>query len=628
MKTYKIFLASSYDLKADRDAFERLVNRENKRLIEKNVFLDLEIWEAADGAMSRTRSQDEYNKLLISCDIFVMLYWTKVGKYTNEEFDLAWAQFLKEGQPKKIYVYKKSSSSLGSSRQADTDSLNAFDEKLRKLEQFPISYDSSSELEAKFSYDLRGLFDKGILQYGEIAKCLSAGQPAVPTGFIGRDDELREIRRCMDEGNTVMLINSEGGMGKTSIAAKYWNENLYKCTHNAWLFCEDGIIEEIKRLAPQLGINLKVLPEENHITVLCTALQNLPPDCLLVLDNANNPDDIKAFKKAFSGLHWHVLLTSRCQHVLEDKQEMLIKHLPPASAKSLFCSYYKEETPDFDNLLDRLLIAIGYNTLLIELFAKNMALLAKLGETLADLLNHLETKGLLLGDRSFQVVTPYTTHNHREAATIDDIIDALYDLTQLEESERSLLVNLALLPAESHLLTLLINLFLPSDKFSFLAQLSKLAQKGWLITDTKSYRLSPVVQKIIVAKNKPTLWDDAKDLVKRLSDLLYPEVDKTNVVAKSKWLKYTQPLLAQSHELNDPIYSEFLNNVASVLQDLGGSKNLNQAKELLEKSLQNYTDQFGEKDPFVAASQSNLAMVLFSYGLRKIRRQGQAGQGL
>lgn len=228
MKTYKIFLASSYELKADREAFELFINRENKRLVDKNVFLDLEIWEVADGAMSRTRSQDEYNRLLISCDIFVMLYWTKVGKYTNEEFDLAWAQFLKEGQPTKIYVYKKSSSSLGSPSQTDTDSLNAFDEKFRKLEQFPISYDSSSGLEVDFSRNLRGLFDGGILPYGEIAKCLSAGQPAVPTGFIGRDDELRKIRQCMDEGNTVMLINSEGGMGKTSIAAKYWNENLYK----------------------------------------------------------------------------------------------------------------------------------------------------------------------------------------------------------------------------------------------------------------------------------------------------------------------------------------------------------------------------------------------------------------
>lgn len=615
MKTYRIFLASSAELKADRLAYETFINRENKRLQDKNVFLQLEIWEDAGDGMSRTRSQDEYNRLLIECDLFVMLYWTKVGKYTNEEYDLARVQFLSSYKPKKIYTYRKTLPPITPPSQTDTDSLTAFEEKLSGLELFPINYDSAEALQLDFDTKLKDLFDDGTLVHGGMAKCLSAGQPAVPEGFIGRDDELRTIRHRMNNGGTLMLINSEGGMGKTSIAAKYWKENQYTYTHNAWLFCENGIVEEIKKLAPQLNLELVQIPEEQHVAALRTALQNLPADCLLVLDNANNPEDIKAFKGAFSGLHWHVLITSRCQHVLEKQQELFIEHLPPDLAKELFISYYNEKTPAFESLLDRLLHAIGYNTLLIELFAKNMAELAAFGETLADLLKQLEeTKSLFLGERSFEVVTPYTTTTHKKGATTDEIIDALYDLTKMTESDRFRLVNLALLPAESHLLTVLIELFAPDDKFRLHKELASLAQRGWLTTDTKSYRLSPVVQKIVLEKNKESLWQDGKILVFTMTNLLQIDPDSDNIKDKFKWVNYAQSLNGNFIESNALEYSYFQNNLAVVLREKSGRNNLIEAKALLEKALENDILNLGENSPEVARDQRNLALVLLNLG--------------
>ena len=56
--------------------------------------------------MSATRSQDEYNKIIQEVDIFVMLFWTKVGKYTHEEFTLAKKLFLETGKPR-VLVYQK-----------------------------------------------------------------------------------------------------------------------------------------------------------------------------------------------------------------------------------------------------------------------------------------------------------------------------------------------------------------------------------------------------------------------------------------------------------------------------------------------------------------------------------------
>ncbi|MEM9897423.1 MAG: hypothetical protein AAF789_13740 [Bacteroidota bacterium] len=103
----KIFLASSNEMKADRNDIERLIRSKNSDWQKLGrPYLDLEIWEDESEAMSRTRSQDEYNKIIPTVDIFVMLFWHKVGKFTNEEFEIAQAHFLQIGKPTML-VYKK-----------------------------------------------------------------------------------------------------------------------------------------------------------------------------------------------------------------------------------------------------------------------------------------------------------------------------------------------------------------------------------------------------------------------------------------------------------------------------------------------------------------------------------------
>jgi len=80
MKKITIFLASSKELKDQRDAFEREIYRKCKAWFDKGIFLHLEIWEDLSAKMSPTRSQDEYNKLIKKeADLFVLLARTKVG---------------------------------------------------------------------------------------------------------------------------------------------------------------------------------------------------------------------------------------------------------------------------------------------------------------------------------------------------------------------------------------------------------------------------------------------------------------------------------------------------------------------------------------------------------------------
>ncbi|MEO1004392.1 MAG: DUF4062 domain-containing protein, partial [Cyanobacteria bacterium J06638_38] len=98
-KIIKIFLASSSELKSDREQFEIFINRKNKEHIKKSIFLELVLWEDFLDAMSSTRLQDEYNKAVADCDVFVSLFHTKVGRYTESEFSKALETFKSNQKP-------------------------------------------------------------------------------------------------------------------------------------------------------------------------------------------------------------------------------------------------------------------------------------------------------------------------------------------------------------------------------------------------------------------------------------------------------------------------------------------------------------------------------------------------
>ncbi|QEC76350.1 tetratricopeptide repeat protein [Mucilaginibacter ginsenosidivorax] len=511
---YKIFLASSSELAGDRQAFGDMVQELNGKVQRegKQVYFDLYKWGHGTMSFAQMRKQATYIQEIETCHIFVMLYESKVGEYTDEEYEFAYKRFKETGEPQ-VLVFKKQTAKTTDS------SLKAFEAKIAQRDgQFKPRYTDADDLRVKLFSEIDKYFATGILQPGLPAETICNDGQSVPGNFVGREEELKAIRQKLDAGGKLMLINAEGGIGKTTLAARYWQESTYHYKFNAWLFCENGIVSELKKLAPRFNIDLSNLTEEEQLERLKAGLQNVSHNFLLVLDNANTPEHIEAFKQNFRGFHWHVLMTSRCHGILEPGQEYQITHLPPPLARALFMSNYTEEGPEFETLLDKLLLAINYHTLLIDIFSKNMLELKKRGETLAELLCELENYGLFLGKRSFEVNNVYAGNLHKKAATTDQILDILYDFSKLDHAERYWLVNMALLPAVPHHFMFLCELF-KQDKFEFKV-LDVLAKKGWLIDDDVNYRISPVVQKVTLAKNKETVQKDSEALLDNLNEQL------------------------------------------------------------------------------------------------------------
>ena len=157
MQIKKIFLASSEELRDDRRAFELMIGRLNQQWRQRDFIFDLVVWENFIDAMSREGLQNEYNMAVEECDIFVMMFFTKVGRYTLEEFGTSFAD-IAAGTGPRIYTYFKNDFILTGDIDDSIKSLLEFKAKLRALNHYVTEYRNTEDLQWQFSRQLEMLY--------------------------------------------------------------------------------------------------------------------------------------------------------------------------------------------------------------------------------------------------------------------------------------------------------------------------------------------------------------------------------------------------------------------------------------------------------------------------------------
>jgi internalin A len=145
-----IFLASSSELRADRDTFDLYLRQQNDMFMQEGIYLEIVRWENFLDAMSETRLQDEYNNSIRDCDVFISLFFTKAGKFTEEEFDVAHRQFEKTGKPLIYTFFLSADVNIDKLPKSDFDSLRAFQARLDRLGHFFTRYNNIEDLKLKF----------------------------------------------------------------------------------------------------------------------------------------------------------------------------------------------------------------------------------------------------------------------------------------------------------------------------------------------------------------------------------------------------------------------------------------------------------------------------------------------
>lgn len=225
MQTIRIFIASSSELKQDRDQFRMFISQENDRLHTKGIYLELVQWENFLDAISSTRLQDEYNNAIRGCDIVLCLFFTKVGKYSSEEFDTAYEVFKDHGKPK-IWTYFKNAEINTGSITDEINTLLAFKKKIGSLGHFYTEYTNIDNLINKYRTQL----DKFLPQF----------ENAAPTKLEDSDTALEEtVKNPFNEELTKKLIQ----------AIKPYNRkaNDFLATNSDWE-ANTGLVQTAKRI--------------------------------------------------------------------------------------------------------------------------------------------------------------------------------------------------------------------------------------------------------------------------------------------------------------------------------------------------------------------------------------------
>ena len=341
-----------------------------------------------------------------------------------------------------------------------------------------------------------------VFNYGEkkIAKYLGI-LPVIPEVFIGRDEELRSVHDALFKGdNVLLLVNGEGGIGKTTLAAKYYQRYFEEYAHLGWVFAERSLGDALLTLAEPLKVTFEPTDsaDARREKLLCE-MATLNKPCLLVIDNANDIDDLSAhYLELRRCPNFHILLTTRITE-FEKAKICRVGHLDEAAAMRLFTTHYPGHDRAEDDLLKEILRAVGYNTLVIELLAKNLRILNEFrtSYSLCQMLEDLQHHGLFGLSKSEKVRTEYNPGKFQlREEKPETVIAAMYDLAKLEPGEEQLLCVFSVLPAEPIAFSMLEALQPGNDELE--SSLRALVQKGWIEYNAgaKQFKCSPVVQAV------------------------------------------------------------------------------------------------------------------------------------
>ena len=105
MKEITVFLASSDELKNDRNSFHSLVASLDEIFEPRGYRIRCRRWEDFSAFCTGTRTQDDYNRIVRASDICICMFHRKAGEYTIEEFNQALDEYVKNQSHPKTFVY-------------------------------------------------------------------------------------------------------------------------------------------------------------------------------------------------------------------------------------------------------------------------------------------------------------------------------------------------------------------------------------------------------------------------------------------------------------------------------------------------------------------------------------------
>lgn len=394
---------------------------------------------------------------------------------------------------------------------------------------------------------------------------------------IGRDNDIVKIVELLEE-RFVVVLESEGGIGKTAIARKICQiiksrviqdpNNSIK--HLAWINSSGDLMNDLFSTLPSIGINENAEMMKDRILQWYTNPDNAT---LIIIDNVivlPSEEDIK-FLSTLSGFT-KVLLTTRLK--IRGFVTHELKELSEIDAIRVFYYYYLddlnidrvaiEEREEYGNVKE-VVEKAHRNTLLIELIARMARENEEDPRDLKQLLERIFKKT----NKSRQSSTKIDQYSEAEISVIDRIRE-LYSYETITKERKEILTFFSLFPSD----TAIFKKISSWAKFNT-KDIKWLIDYGWIKKDDNNdFVMQSIVKESVVLQFPDTRisldWDCYQEVLDKLSEtndylnegLGYLTVRKRIVVANY----ICDNLIANNYE--NVISSILFNNIAIANQRL------------------------------------------------------------
>lgn len=271
----------------------------------------------------------------------------------------------------------------------------------------------------------------------------------IPSGkplMFGREDEMNRLSENFETGNYVVLTGI-GGIGKSQIALAYAHtlsqDDGWTIQH---IVCEDS--ETLQQAI--LRLQFTDLPNAETFDCVIERLKSCQGNMLIILDNLNQSfsnSDQRAFQQLLKcNRHIRILITSRYS-LLQDKR-CIIPVLPLDNTELLrLYEYHRfEDHSDHSSYIEKYKSTLEKLFTLVERHTLMIVLLAKLpGRCFLDESQILEMmeSGLSLPAEDIAV----SKNDAVIETTISKIIKKLFDISQLEECQKAIMMYMLVIPA-------------------------------------------------------------------------------------------------------------------------------------------------------------------------------------
>lgn len=429
--------------------------------------------------------------------------------------------------------------------------------------------------------------------------------------FTGRETELQDLRKLVETGQKSVLVSGMGGIGKTNICRKLFDE--YKSVGECGFFRHIGYIEYNGNMESSLQNCLFYKKQENpeaNKEAAWKELEYLAADgkLLLFVDNVNVTMREDEGLKRLKNIPGAVVLTSRRTSFSKEFKTFNIGFLDIEQCKTVYekiryedsdIKVPEEEIPDLEYIIEKL---AAKHTITIEFLAH---LAQKKHWTVKKLRGELEEKGFQLEYKD----------EEDKLINIQEEYEKLYDLSELTEAEKNILEAFSVFPyiplaAETCNQWLLADAGSSEDDDVLIG----LYRKGWLQFDMnqESYRLHPVFAKFIYERQKPKS-EMHRGLIEACQKCL--EIPESGSALEfQKFLPFAQCILEQISMESEIERVSLMDELACLLQYMG---EYTRAEILYKKSLQTKKNLYGEEHLLTADSYNNLAEVYKDQGKYK-----------